>query len=555
MTGAMTTGATRNNRVRHEVVTSVVDALPVAVVEIDFEGVVRFANRSFRDWFAGARRKLVGVPLATVAERFGAAFHGPIESAMAGTRSMREAQFPAPGGRIRDVRATCIPRRDVAGVLVGVVISALDVSDEKRRLSSERFLAQATEDLFATLEPEAALQTVADNAISYLADWVSVELVREDGGFDQIALAHRDPDRLLIAGQLRRSFPPHAGLRRAVKNGVSELVDHVGPEQLRERAEDAVQLELLRRMDIGPTMIVPLIAHGVVLGVFEMIRSHSSGRTFGPADLALAEELGRRAALAIENARLFELTRRAVVAREQLLAIVCHDLRDPLGVIRARSELLKQRMEGDGGPVGTTVAAIERATDRMDALVSALADATRLRAGRLSIQPQPCDVVALAREAVAGVADAARAKSIRLNLNALVDKAPAMVDPERVLQVLANLIGNAVKFTQEGGRVEVRIGLGKDVVDIAIIDNGPGIARDDLSRIFDRYWQLAPGQRRSSGLGLYIARGIVDAHRGRIWAESQVGHGTAFRIALPAGGDRLDADASGEWSLSADTPT
>jgi PAS domain S-box-containing protein len=538
----MTTGATRNNRVRQDVVASIVDALPVAIVEIDFDGLVRFANRPFREWFVGARRKLVGVPLATIAERFDTALRGPIESAMAGTRSIREAQFAAPGGRIRDVRATCIPRRDVAGVLVGVVISATDVSDEKRRLSSERFLAQATEDLFATLEPEVSLQTVADNAISYLADWFSVELVRDDGSLEQVAVAHRDSDRLLLAGQLRRSYAPPAAVRRAVKNGVPEIQDHVGIEQLRERAEDEVHLEILRRMDIGPTMIVPLSAHGVVLGAFEMARSPSSGRTFGPADLALAEELARRAALAIENARLFELTRRAVVAREQLLAIVCHDLRDPLGVIRARSELLRQRMEtsGTGSSVGKTVEAIERATSRMDELVSALADATRLRAGRLSIQAQPCDVMALAREAVAGVTDAAAARGIDLSLSAQVDQAMAMIDPDRVLQVLANLLGNAVKFTQEGGRVELRVGLGKDMVDIAVIDNGPGIAREDLAHIFDRYWQLAPGQRRSSGLGLYIARGIVDAHRGRIWAESQPGHGTALRVSLPTGGDRLD---------------
>ncbi len=555
MTGAMTTGATRNNRVRHEVVASIVDALPVAIVEVDLDGLVRFANRPFREWFAGARRKLVGVPLAAIAERFDAALRGPIEAAMAGTRSIRDAQFAAPGGRIRDVRATCIPRRDVAGVLVGVVISAIDVSDEKRRLSSERFLAQATEDLFATLEPEVSLQTVADNAISYLADWFAVELLRDDGSFEQVAVAHRDSDRLLLAGQLRRRYAVDAGVRRVVKNGVAEILDHVGEEQLRARAEDEVHLELLRRMDIGPTMTVPLTAHGVVLGVFEITRSASSGRTFGPAELALAEELARRAALAIENARLFELTRRAVVAREQLLAIVCHDLRDPLGVIRARSELLRQRMEDTGGAVGKTMEAIERATNRMDALVSALADATRLRAGRLSIQPQPCDVLAIAREAVAGATDAAAAKGIQLTLNALDDQAIAMVDPDRVLQVLANLLGNAVKFTQDGGRVQLRIGLGKDAVDIAVIDNGPGIAREDLAHIFDRYWQLAPGQRRSSGLGLYIARGIVDAHRGRIWAESQLGHGTAFRVTLPTGGDRLDPDASGEWSISANTPT
>ncbi len=551
----MSSSGSRNNRVRTDVVTSVIDGIPVAVAEVDPELRLRFLNRLFREWFAGARRKLVGMLLTQVAEKFAETFARALDSAFAGSAATQESRLPAGDGRLRDIRVSCVPRLDAQSEVTGVVISAFDVSEEKRRMANERMLAQATEELFATLQPESALQTIADNAVSYLADWMSVELVRDDGSYEQIAVAHRDPDRLLLAGQIRRCYPPHAAIPRSVKRAASEVIDYHGDDELVARAEDPVHFELLRRMDIGASLVVPLVAHDHVFGAMELVRSRSSGRTFAASDLALVEELAHRAALAIENARLFELTRRAVVAREQLLAIVCHDLRDPLGVIRARSEVLKQRIQTLGAPEGLSVDAIERATSRMDALVSALADAARLRAGRLTIHPQPCDLVELARDAVEGIGELAASKGIRLDLVADVDQAMAMVDPDRVAQVLANLVGNAVKFTQPGGRVELRVSQGKNEVHLAVVDNGPGIAREDLSRIFDRYWQVEPGQRRSSGLGLYIARGIVDAHRGRIWAESQLGHGTAFRIALPAGGDRLDADASGEWSLSANTPT
>jgi PAS domain S-box-containing protein len=551
----MSSSGSRNNRVRSDVVTGVIDALPVAIAEVDPDLRIRFLNRLFREWFAGARRKLVGSLLGVVADKFADAFGRAIDSAFAGTPSVQEARVPAAEGRAREIRVSCVPRHDPQGEVVGVVISASDVTEEKRRMASERFLAQATEELFATLQPESALQSIADNAVTYLADWISVELVRDDGTCEQIAVAHRDPDRLLLAGQIRRCYRPHAGLLRAVKTGAAQVIETHRDDELATRAEDPVHLELLRRMDIGATLIVPLALHDAVFGAIELVRSRATGRPFAAADLALVEELARRAALALENARLFELTRRAVVAREQLLAIVCHDLRDPLGVIRARADLLKQRIQTMGAPEGLNVDAIERATNRMETLVSALADAARLRAGRLTIHPQLCDLVWLAREAIAGIADLAHSKGIRLSLAADVEHAMAMVDPDRVAQVLANLLGNAVKFTQRAGQVELRISLGKNEVHIAVVDNGPGIAREDLSRIFDRYWQVEPGQRHSSGLGLYIARGIVDAHRGRIWAESQVGHGTAFRIALPAGGDRLDADSSGEWSLTANTPT
>ncbi len=526
--------SSRNNRVRHDVMTGVVDALPVAVVEIDPELRVRFLNRPFRQWFVGARRKLVGLPLAQVAAPFADAFGRAIESAFAGASAVEEARLPADDGRRREIRATCAPRREDGGEVVGVVVTAVDVTEEKRRLASERILAQATEDLFATLEPEVALQTIADNAVASLADWISIELVREDGGLEQVALAHRDPDRLLVAGQIRRSHPPHDALRRVVKRGTAELTDQIGEQELRARSQgDAVHLELLRRMDIGASLVVPLAAHDAVFGAIALVRSRSSGRTFSPAELALVEELARRAALAIENARLFDLTRRAVVAREQLLAIVCHDLRDPLGVIRARSAVLKQRIDALGDPAGLNVEAIERATDRMDALVSALTDAARLRAGRLAIHPQPCDLVELARTAAAGVSGLAADKEIRLSLAAGAERAMAMVDPEHIAQVLASLLDNAVKFTPRGGQIELRVSPVASEVHIAVVDSGAGIPRDELSRIFERAWQVEPGQERAPGLGLTIARGIVEAHRGRIWAESQVGHGTAVRIALP----------------------
>ena len=549
----MSPGPSRNNRVRHDVVTSVIDALPVAVAEVDPALAVRFLNRLFRDWFVGARRKLVGLPLAQVAERFAEAFGRAIQTALAaGTSSVQEARLAAPDGRSRDMRVTCVPRHGADGVVVGVVVSAVDVTEEKRRLAGERILAQATEELFATLQPEAALQNIADSAVSHLADWITVELVRDDGGFEQVAVAHRDPDRLLLAGQVRRSQPPHAAFRRVIKTGTSEVTEYLTDEDLAARAEDPVHLELLRRMDIGASLLVPLAARDHVFGAIELVRSRASGRTFAPGELAMVEEIARRAALALENARLFELTRRAVVAREQLLAIVCHDLRDPLGVIRARSELLKERVHSLGDPEGLSIDAIAGAANRMDTLVTALADAARLRAGRLTLHPQLCDLVELARAAAAAVAEVAARKNIRVSLVPAADRIMATVDPDRVAQVLGNLLGNAVKFTQPDGHVELRVGGERNEVHVAVVDNGPGIAREELAQIFDRYWQVEPGQRRSSGLGLYIARGIVDAHRGRIWAESQIGHGTSrFRAStLPTVGARRRLGRIG-WNRSA----
>jgi signal transduction histidine kinase len=507
----------------------VIDAVPMAIAEIDPAGAVRFANQRWTEWFGGGRRKLVGRPLD---DEVAGGFRAAIDRALAGESVVAENAVQS-----RQLRATCVPRRDEGGAVAGVVVLLADLTEERRCLAAERALALATEALFATLDPESALQAVADRAVGVLGDWINIELVRDDGRLEQVAVAHRDPDRLAIAGQIRRCHPPHAGLLRVARTGQAEVS---APIDLEERAVDDVHLELLRRMDIASSLIAPIGAHDAIFGAIELVRGPGSP-PYRASDARLVEELGRRIALAIENARMFELTRRAVAAREQLLALVCHDLRDPLSVIQVRSGLLRERFRQIGNPEGLSVDAIDKATRRMDALVTTLADAARLRAGELTMHPQPCDLVALARDAVDEHNDAALRKGVCLALVLDLGHAMAMVDPQRMLQVLSNLLSNAIKLTPAGGRVELRLGGGPSEIDIAVVDTGPGIAAEEMARIFDRTWQVEPGQQQSFGLGLYIARGIVQAHRGRIWVESQPGRGASFRISIPTSGDRVTA--------------
>jgi signal transduction histidine kinase len=244
-------------------------------------------------------------------------------------------------------------------------------------------------------------------------------------------------------------------------------------------------------------------------------------------------ELQRR--LATENARLAHAAERAAREREDVLAIVSHDLKNPLATVRLSAAVLHQKLARLPGGDSLTgrVAAMDRAAVLMLGLISRLLDAARLDAGQpLAVEPRPEPVGELIGEALALIEPQASRAELRLESH-LPPGLLAQCDRERVLQVLANLLGNAVKFTPSGGTVTVEATSEDGEVRVAVRDTGPGIPEDERPRLFQRHWQSRETAARGSGLGLYIAKGLVEAHGGRLWVESTVGAGSTFTFTLP----------------------
>jgi signal transduction histidine kinase len=225
---------------------------------------------------------------------------------------------------------------------------------------------------------------------------------------------------------------------------------------------------------------------------------------------------------------------RAVSAREELLATVAHDLRSPLSAIIMKAATIRKL--ADLEKARERAASIENVSIRMEFLIRSLLDAASLEAGRFSICKTRCDLGELLTEAVDMFTSLARPKSIRLETTKPVE-VKVFADRERVLQVMSNLIGNAVKFTPEGGRISVSAARDADDVRVSVSDSGPGIAPEHVPHLFEQFWQVETGLRRGgAGLGLYIAKGIVEAHAGRLWVESEPGRGANFQFTLPAFG-------------------
>jgi PAS domain S-box-containing protein len=250
-----------------------------------------------------------------------------------------------------------------------------------------------------------------------------------------------------------------------------------------------------------------------------------------PARVAAIHDVTDRREAEATSRRLVE-EQAATRARDQILGIVAHDLRNPLSTMLMAAELLREVLPA-GSPTYRQAEIIGRAGSHMKRLIQDLLDVKRIESGRLVIEPRPVAATALLRDAAEMLRAHATASSLALEVDAPADLPQVWADPQRIQQVLANLIGNAIKFTPKGGRIVVHACPVEREVRIGVADTGDGIPAEQLPHVFGQFWQGSRTDKRGIGLGLAIARGIVEAHGGRIWAESTVGQGSAFNFTLP----------------------
>jgi signal transduction histidine kinase len=272
---------------------------------------------------------------------------------------------------------------------------------------------------------------------------------------------------------------------------------------------------------------VPLLAHGKLLGAIALV---SSDRAYGSRDVRLAEELSHRAALSMENARLYESARRATRARDEVLGVVAHDLRNPLNAIALSAKALARET---AGTVRDELLGIERPVRRMNRLIRDLLDVTRIEAGRLPLHFDTFSVGPLVADAVAAQTALAASASVTLRVELPATLRDLRGDRDRLLQVFENLLGNAMAYTPPGGRITVGAAENEKEIVFCVADTGKGIATKDIPHLFDRFWQVRAGEGHGAGLGLSIAKGITEAHGGRIWVESVPGNGSRFFFSIP----------------------
>jgi signal transduction histidine kinase len=404
---------------------------------------------------------------------------------------------------------------------------------------TERFVERATRVARESIDWEATLAHVARLAVPFLGD-VCVVVLREERGLRVAAAAHADATRTPALAELLARYPLDLdaahGPGWTVRHALPELVPDVDLEAFAPGDDPGARLcrEVLAAVGLRSYMGVPLVVAERTLGAIAFGIT-TEGRRHRDDDLRVARELASRCALAIEHARLYREAREATRAREELLAVVSHDLRSPLAAVRLAAGLLARLARQAASPeLRRSVDALNSASSRAARLVDDLVDAARLEGGRLALARAAHPAAELAREALAVAEPVASAQGVTLSVDVAPEAGTVDCDAHRVLQVLSNLVDNSLKAMPSGGALRLAVRRGGEEVAFEVSDTGPGIAPEDQPRVFERWWR-SPGARwAGSGLGLAIARGIVEAHGGRIALRSAPGEGTTFTFTLPA---------------------
>jgi signal transduction histidine kinase/DNA-binding response OmpR family regulator len=412
-----------------------------------------------------------------------------------------------------------------------VTRSAAALGKRARRFAD--LLVRASEILAHGSEVEVALRELLRLIVPGLADWCVIE--RIDGGrASALAFAHEDSElEQKLRGLLGNDGRVLRGVEQVMKKGVGELHAEISDEQLPALTAAPGDLPLLRELGLGSLVIVPVIARRRVFGC--MIWASRAPRRYGARHLETATDLGHRIALTLDNDQLLKASQRAVRAREELLAIVSHDLRTPLSAIAATASNVLRATQDEG--LQREAAVILSNSRRMDRMIRDLLDFSQLEAGSLRVELRRENLAQLVRHAVESARPMAARHRLLVDVTEDAKDLEVLCDRERIFQVMSNLVGNAVKYTEPQGRIKVRLSRLPAEALVSVVDSGRGIAQHELPALFDRYFQ---GQNRpvlhgpnGAGLGLYIARGLVEAHGGRMWAESAPDEGSTFCFTLP----------------------
>ncbi|HEY2365440.1 MAG TPA: ATP-binding protein [Polyangiaceae bacterium] len=538
-----------------------------AVIATDAHGRVTMMNPVAEQLtgrtLAESRGKMLDVVMRLVSSTTRKTLESPVarvlrEGLVAGLA--QDAVLLRSDGQEIPIADSAAPIREDDGTVHGVVLVFRDASAEKVAAVRHEFIVEATAALASSLDYHETLERLAELVVPRLADWCVVHERDDSGGAQQVAVAHVDPRKREMAREYARRIPVDMsathGAPAVMRTGRSELYPEISDELVAQMVTDPERRRLIRDLELRSTLIVPIVAGPVVVGAMTLVFAES-GRRYSPDDLAFAEELGRRAGSAIENARLYGAEQRAREAadaasraKDDFIAAVSHELRTPLTAILGWSKMMNGASL-DANQQRRASQTIERNAVAMSQLVEDLLDVSRIVSGKMRIDAHPLGVVPVVDAAMDSVQAAADGKQIRLvrSLDANADE--VLGDARRLQQIVWNVVSNAVKFTPRGGEVRVAVRTTPDAVEISVSDDGRGIEPRFLPCVFEPFRQADGGSARMTGglgLGLAITKHLVEMHGGTIDVASEgLGKGATFTVRLP----RLGAPSKHEVEIVA----
>ncbi|HEV8470339.1 MAG TPA: PAS domain S-box protein [Candidatus Limnocylindria bacterium] len=521
------------------------DAVPSIIWTAGPDGTITYANERWSEYTglisdqnARGWSELMRHPADD--ERCVAAWTAALEQ---GSAYEVEARYRRYDGVYRWFVTRAVPLRRASSEIVQWFGTTTDIDDRKRAEHRTRFLADASAALTDLTDQESTLRKVAGLAVPDFADWCTVDLIEgADGSLRRLAVSHVDPAKVQLVRDLDRKYPSQRleprGVRHVVRTGEPEWAASIPDEMLVGLAEGEEHLSTLRSLGLRSYICVPLKSRGDVLGAITFVTAES-GRTYGADDVRAAEDLSRRAVMAIENARLLASLREADRRKDEFLAMLSHELRNPLAPIRNAVQIFRAK----GSPVPELQWAtelIDRQLHHMTRMVDDLLDVSRITQGKVELRKETVELATIVSSAV----EASRPLIAKWGHDLTVTIPPRPihleVDPTRLTQMVSNLLNNAAKYTGHGGRIALTAEQEGGEVVIRVKDNGIGIPPEMLTGVFDLFTQVDRSVERAEGglgIGLTLVRRLAEMHGGSVAAHSEgTGRGSEFVLRLPVGG-------------------
>lgn len=421
----------------------------------------------------------------------------------------------------------------------------ITIAEREHAEETLTFLAHASTNLAALVDRHSALQQAARLPVPFLADWCVVYVIDEHGTIDYHAHAHRDPQLDSLLSQMLSKFPldwnSNTATVQALRTGKSVLMDNLPEPLLSSFTQSDEHREMVRVLGPRAVISVPLKIREKTIGVIGLV-SCDTNRRYTQREVEIAESLAVRVAVAVDNARLFYAVKEASRQKDEFLAMLAHELRNPLAAIRY-AVAIGQMTAGE--TTDDTFDIIDRQTQNLAHLIEDLLDVSRISRDKITLRKEAVDVAVIVNGAAATVRPLLTDKNHELRLELTSEPVYVLADPTRAEQIVANLLTNAAKYTNSGGRVTVRAQTVEDQAVIQVIDTGIGLPPELLTRVFDLFAQADRTLDRSEGglgIGLTVARKLAEMHGGDITADSEgLGKGSIFTVRLPIS-EQLPAD-------------
>ncbi|MDB5728976.1 MAG: putative histidine kinase, hybrid [Noviherbaspirillum sp.] len=414
-----------------------------------------------------------------------------------------------------------------------------DITQRKRTELDLRFLARASAELASLVDQHSTLDRLAFLAVPSFADWCTIDLLQEDGTLNRVAVAHIDPAKVQLAREFNRLFPPDPddsrGLWNVLRSGRVDWAHEISDEMLEQSIKDRARLAALRELGLRSFICVPLSVRGRTLGIATFV-SAESARLYNQDDVALAEDLGKRAAVAIENARLYEALQKEDRNKDIFLATLSHELRNPLAAIMNGLSIIRLAPQ-DKSKVEESARLMANQAEHLARLVDDLMDISRITTGKVELKKECVDLRTILKDVIESNRPCIEAGNHALTITLPDEAAQIMADPVRLAQIFSNLLNNAARYTNHGGHIGISLEHNATEFIVRVRDTGIGISSDMLMNIFKIFAQVDHPLERSKGglgIGLYLVDALTRLHGGKAEAFSAgKGQGSEFVVRLP----------------------